>query len=802
MRVAITVSIGLAAGLLALPADARQAPPARQATNAGRTVLADLRQETGEASTRLVIAGSAKPSFTYHSPDPLTLVVDIADADSTRLPARLEVATREIESLRVYSLVRGDGRPTARVEVRLAALSPFTVEEAGNDVLITVSRPANSKAAALPAPQKAAEPMATAPVTPVLKAPVAPVRSESAPRATRISGVTKLPDGQLGYHVAGNGTLKPETFFLKNPNRLVVDFPDVIATKGQSLPAAVSPVKGIRLAQFSAAPPRVARLVLDVEGATPYRLVPDANGVAIVFGEGAPATPALLGAPAKAIEPEVTAVVQKEPVALEAPEAQSAPAALSPAATSTASMSSSMKPMVSAEPIAAQPAGSTGGSDIDEGPQCGEPPFSGHLISMDFKEGDLIDMFRLMSEVSSLNIIVNPGITGKVSLTVKEVPWDQALSLVLKTQGLGCTIDGNVVRIARLSDLKKEEQDLRDLKKERELSGEQTSWQGRLSYLDTDQVKSVVEKTVLSDRGTFTAIGTSPVFIIRDLPERVDAAKRLVLELDRPSAQVEIEARIVITSRNFSRQMGVQWGFLNQQVPQYGNTTNLAFPNSVILNGQGIPSVNGLPADQGGLATNAGIGTGSRGYMINLPTANATSGIGVSLGNILGSFNLDAALTAAEATGRARIISTPRITTQNKVEAEIKQGVQIPYQTISNGTVTVSFKDAGLSLKVTPQITDAGTVFMKILVDNSTPDFGRALPGGVPINTQSAQTSVLVKDGSTTVIGGIHQGQETISRQNTPFLSQIPVLGLLFKNKSTQSLNNELLIFITPRIVR
>ena len=176
MRVAITVSIGLAAGLLALPADARQAPPARQATNAGRTVLADLRQETGEASTRLVIAGSAKPSFTYHSPDPLTLVVDIADADSTRLPARLEVATREIESLRVYSLVRGDGRPTARVEVRLAALSPFTVEEAGNDVLITVSRPANSKAAALPAPQKAAEPLATAPVTPVLKAPVAPVR--------------------------------------------------------------------------------------------------------------------------------------------------------------------------------------------------------------------------------------------------------------------------------------------------------------------------------------------------------------------------------------------------------------------------------------------------------------------------------------------------------------------------------------------------------------------------------------------------------------------------------------------------
>ena len=176
------------------------------------------------------------------------------------------------------------------------------------------------------------------------------------------------------------------------------------------------------------------------------------------------------------------------------------------------------------------------------------------------------------------------------------------------------------------------------------------------------------------------------------------------------------------------------------------------------------------------------------------------------MGNILGSFNLDAALTAAENSGRARIISTPRITTQNKVAAEIKQGVQIPYQTVSNGTVTVSFKDAGLSMNVTPTITDAGTVLMKVKVDNSSPDFGRVVGTGAaavpPINTQSAETSVLVKDGSTTVIGGIYQGQETMARQNTPFLAQIPILGLLFKNSSVQNTNNELLIFITPRIVR
>lgn len=794
MRVATFVTIGLAASVLALPAQAVQAPVA------ARTVLADLRQETGDASTRLVIAGSAKPTFTHHSPDPLTLVVDIADADSSRLPARLEVATREIESLRVSSLARGDGRTTARVEVRLAALAPFTVEPSGNDVVITVSRATMGKS---PIVSEAGAPAAAPVRNPAPpKAAVAPKvaadtkTTDAAPKATRISGVTKLAGDQVGYHVEANGTLRPETFFLKNPNRLVVDFPDVIASRGPGLPVAVSPVKGLRLAQFSAAPPRVARLVLDVEGSTPYHLVPDATGVAIVFGEGAPAKPALLGAPAKPVEAEsTTTVVQREPVPLEAPAvAQTAPSAAmaTPANTTPAP---AMKPMVSAEPIAqAKPSmAAEGASDA--------PKFTGHPISLDFKDGDLIDLFRLMSEISGLNIIVNPGITGRVSLSVKEVPWDQALDLILKTQGLGYSVDGNVVRIAKISDLQREEQELRNLKKEKELSGEQTSWQGRLSYLDTDQVKSVVEKTVLSDKGTFISLGAGNVFIVTDLPDRVAAARRLVQELDRPSAQVEIEARIVVSSRQFARALGVQWGFLNQQVPQYGNTTNLAFPNSIIVNGQNQGSVIGED-----LATNAGIGSTGRGYMVNLPATQQNTGIGISMGNILGSFNLDAALTAAENSGKARIISTPRITTQNKVAAEIKQGVQIPYQTISNGTVTVQFKDAGLSLKVTPTITDAGTVLMQVVVDNSSPDFGNIVGTGAaavpPINTQSAQTSVLVKDGSTTVIGGIYQGQESLSKQNTPFLSQIPVLGLLFKNNTTRNSTTELLIFITPRIVR
>ena len=780
MRVAISASIGLAIAVLALPAQARQAP------SPSRTVLADLRQETGETSTRLVIAGSAKPSFTHHSPDPLTLVVDIADADPTRLPARLEVATREVESLRVSSLARGDGKTAARIEVRLAAVAPFTVEEVGNDVVITVARATVTKSAsstepaALPAPPARAG--AAKPSSP--KTTAVSNSEEPAPKGTRISGVTRLGNDQVGYHVDGNGTLKPETFFLKNPSRLVVDFPDVVTARSQALPAAVGPVKGLRLAQFSAAPPRVARLVLDVDGAAPYHLVPDATGVSIIFGAGVPPAPAVMGAPPKAAEVEApTPVVHREPVSLESPEPAQTATATGPAAMKD----SAAKPVLRPEPIA-QSSTVSSSSDV--------PKFTGHPISLDFKDGDIIDLFRLMSEISGLNIIVNPGVSGKVSLTVKEVPWDQALDLILKTQGLGYTLDGNVVRIARVADLQKEEQEARNLKKEKELSGAQTSWKGTLSYIDTDQVKAVVEKTVLSDKGTFLTLGSGNVFIVTDLPDRVAAAQRLVADLDRPVAQVDIEARIVISERNYARALGIQWGFLNQQTVKYGNTTDRTFPNSIILNGQGQGAGSVLGEN---LATANGIGQAGRGYMVNLPVGSNT-GIGLSMGNILGSFNLDAALSAAESTGKIKTVSSPRITAQNKVAAKISQGTQIPYQTVSNGTVTTTFKDATLSLNVTPTINDAGTVLLKVDVNNDSP--GTESSGGVTINTQSVSTTVLVKDGGTTVLGGVYAGQESFSRENTPFLSQIPVLGMLFKNKQVKNKNYELLIFITPRIVR
>jgi type IV pilus assembly protein PilQ len=247
----------------------------------------------------------------------------------------------------------------------------------------------------------------------------------------------------------------------------------------------------------------------------------------------------------------------------------------------------------------------------------------------------------------------------------------------------------------------------------------------------------------------------------------------------------------VQTNKNYARALGVQWGFNGRVDPSLGNTTNLAFPNNGSLGGR----TGGVQGPATGATT--GVPTS-----VNLGVPAATSAVGLALGAVNGSFNLDVALTALESTGNGRLLSTPRVTTQNNIAAEITQGVQIPIQTVANNTVTVSFKDAALTLKVTPQITAANTVIMQISLENASPDFSRAVNNIPPINTQRAITQVLVTDGQTTVIGGIFVSQEQAASDKTPGLGQIPLLKWLFKRDSVTDQNTELLVFITPRIIK
>jgi len=415
--------------------------------------------------------------------------------------------------------------------------------------------------------------------------------------------------------------------------------------------------------------------------------------------------------------------------------------------------------------------------------------YTGNPVSLDFQQADLRAVLRVFSEISGLNIVIDPAVQGTVDVALKDVPWDQALDIILRANKLGYVVDGSVVRIAPITTLSDEEGQRRKLADEQALAGELRVATRTLSYGKAEDLQELLTKSVLSSRGTVQVDPRTNTLIITDLQDRLDAAQNLLTTLDSPQQQVEIEARIVQTNKTFARQLGVNWGVGGQVTPQFGNTTNMAFPNNGSIGGR-----------LGGAAQ----GPNSVPSNVNLGVGNATSAIGLALGSVNGAFNLDVALSALESSGNGRILSTPKVSTLNNVEAEMTQGVQIPLQTIANNTVTVSFKDAALTLKVTPQITAAGTVIMKVALENATPDFSRASgPAAIPpINTQRALTTLLVNDGQTSVIGGIYTSNQQNSTDRTPGLGQVPLLKWLFKRDRVDDQSSELLIFITPKIIK
>src|SRR2546426_8599980 len=419
--------------------------------------------------------------------------------------------------------------------------------------------------------------------------------------------------------------------------------------------------------------------------------------------------------------------------------------------------------------------------------------YTGHPISLDFQGADLRAVLRTFAEISGLNIVIDPAVQGTVDVALRDVPWDQALDIILRANKLGYFVDGTIVRIAPLTVLADEEAHRRKLSEEQARASELQVMTRPLSYAKAEDVAPLLTRTVLSQRGQIQTDTRTNTLIINDLPERLKKATDLITTLDQAQPQVEIEARIVQTTREFARTIGVQWGVGGRAAVATGNTLPFSFPNQGSITGrtgglQGEPA----PSPQ----------TDAVPSMVNLGVPGASSAIGLALGSINGAINLDVALSALERAGQGRLLSTPRVATQNNVEAEITQGVQIPIQTVANNTVTVSFKDAALTLKVHPQITAANTVIMRITVENASPDFSRSVNNIPPIDTQRAITQVVVSNGDTTVIGGIYVSREQANQERTPALHRIPLLGWLFKRDGITDESRELLIFITPRIVR
>ena len=402
--------------------------------------------------------------------------------------------------------------------------------------------------------------------------------------------------------------------------------------------------------------------------------------------------------------------------------------------------------------------------------------FTGEPISLNLKDADIKDVLRFFSQITGLNIVVDPDVTGSVTVSLDNVPWDQALDIMLRINRLDYVVENNVLRVARLERLTQEKGEQARFREEEERAKPMTTVTKTLSYARASNVRSVLtsEGFILSPRGSVVVDDRTNQLIIRDASDRIEGILNLIDSLDQPNPQVIIEARIVETSRRFSRALGVAWGFTSIGDAAHGTTTGWKFPYSYEVGGE-----------------------------VNLGKP-AFGGISLAFADVLDAFNLDFTLSAAETDGQVKIVSAPKVTAQNNMAAHIESGIMIPIQTVANNTVTVQYINATLSLDVTPQITAEGTVLLDIDLKKQEPVQGFNIQEGqnAPIVTRNARTMVMVRDGGTTVIGGIYQMNDQKSTNAIPGLSKLPLLGNLFKNREDIQSHDELLLFITPRIVK
>ena len=420
--------------------------------------------------------------------------------------------------------------------------------------------------------------------------------------------------------------------------------------------------------------------------------------------------------------------------------------------------------------------------------------FKGKKVTIDMQDAEIVNVIRLIGDFSGKNVVVGEEVKGKVTVKLKNVPWDQALDIVLKTKDLGQETRGGIIRIVAQAKLDAERDARLKLQEEREKKLPTTVRLIPVNYAVATELVGQV-KELLSQRGKVTSDTRTNVIIVEDIRDNLDQAERLVRTLDTQTPQVLIEARMVEGATSFTRALGIQWGgglFFSQRG---GNPTGLIFPNNVGVVGgaDSQQQLTGTPTPGVFFPSN---------FAVNLPAQNVTSGVGLNLGSI-GNFGfLNARLTAAEASGQAKIISSPRVTTLNNKRARISQGTDITVPLVTQNQLTVQTVQAALELDVTPHMTADGSILMQVKLTNNVPDFSQQVGQGVPpVTTKEAETEMLVKDGDTAVIGGIYTRNTAENFAQTPFLGSIPLLGWLFKNVSESDNRTEMLVFITPRIV-
>ncbi|HKI85979.1 MAG TPA: type IV pilus secretin PilQ, partial [Thermoanaerobaculia bacterium] len=685
----------------------------------------EVQQHDGELRVQIVGDGEFKYS-TFRLSDPDRFVVDLAGAVDNSPRGSIEVAGGAVKRVRMAQF-KARPKPVARVVFDLAAAVAPQITNTANGLTVVFGAATEEEASGEQAPTLAQE-------------------------------VARKPEAQAKTKTAEETPAGVE----------------------QETPATTSPVSATTSAE-----PQSAKAEPAASGSAAVTAKKEAGEVAAPSTQARAATPASSSPPKSSTAPPSAAKQEKEAAAASAPtQAEEMPPAATPQSKAASAAPTSDVALFEASDVKMpqqpeQQGGAEAKTFSSKTVASGTSKYHGEPISMSLKDADIKNVLRSFAKISHLNIVVQPDVSGTVTVELTDVPWDQALQEILKINGLGYELDGNIMRIAKTGDLQREAEERQKLAAAQASSIPLQTVIKRLSYADAQQVASLLRQgggaSLLSRRGTVLVDKRTNTLIIKELPNFMNTVLAVIENLDTPEPQVRIEAKIVETTKQYSRSLGVRWNFNALADSAHGNTTGLVFPNNVNASG-GVELLQGA----------------NNGFL------------DIAMGNILNTFQLNAALNAAESQGLVNILSAPSVAVLNNDQASIQSGLQIPIQTVANNTVTVQYVNATLQLRVTPHVTAQGTVLMDINVQKREPQLAFAVSGAnnAPIDTKEARTRVIVRDGGTTVIGGIYKVTTNSGEDRVPGLANIPIIGHLFRSHRRSDQNEELLIFITPRVIK
>jgi len=688
-------------------------------------------------------------TFTLYKPsDPFRAVLEIASADLGNLTDRILIDRDAIFEIIPEQVTTP--APMARIEIGLTAPLDISPRAEGTHLYLEVPKPTLSDSAGMlgeesqPVAMAAADedivqpesgsvptneipeaqPLDKYPVPSSSPTSIVPALGQGQQPGRRITDISvEDTPGQVLVQIKTDGNVLPKVYDVADKNRLVIDLPDVASDIMGSVERVVSPVKAVRTGRYK----NNARVVIDFYGETTHEVTTSANGVVVSVDKK------IFEAPSDVTEGESSPAVQQ-------------------------GMST----------YGEAPAGGTtqAVAEVAARAKKGEET---KRITLNFQNHDVVPIYRLLARVGGYNLVVHPEVKGTIpDLYLEDVPWDQALDIVLRLAGHGKQVEGNILRIAPHEVFAREYEQVAKNRDAEVKAADLVEVTIPINYAEASKVQDAIDQSkILTPRGNITVDERMNTLIIKDTQDGADRVAELVKKMDVPKKQVMIEARMVTVRTGLTRSLGINW------FATYTNAPPLA------------PFVSDTVAQ---VATNVGL-------------ADAVPNIDMLFGTLADNINLEVMLAAIETTDDGKTLSNPRVTTMDNEAAVVKQGTKIPYQTrAEDGAYEIKFMDATLSLTVTPRITPGGYVQMKILATRNFRSYD--IPNvGSAIAVNEVDTNALVKDGETIVLGGIYTKDETEGESRIPLLGRIPVIGWLFKAQKTTDTVEELLIFVTPRVV-